>query len=90
MSKQKKQIAASALVVLGMLGAAMAGKPNVVLFLADDLGWRDVSYMGSRLYQTPHIDQLAADGMLIKRPILDLGGAVLVGFKEADWDAALS
>jgi len=64
MSKQKKQIAASALVVLGMLGAAMAGKPNVVLFLADDLGWRDVSYMGSRLYQTPHIDQLAADGML--------------------------
>ncbi len=35
-------------------------------------------------------EALAADGMLIKRPILDLGGAVLVGFKEADWDAALS
>jgi arsenate reductase (glutaredoxin) len=30
-------------------------------------------------------DALAADGMLIKRPILDLGDRVLVGFKEADW-----
>jgi arylsulfatase A-like enzyme len=43
---------------------ARAGKPNVVLFLADDLGWRDVSCMGSQLYQTPHIDRLAADGMI--------------------------
>lgn len=33
---------------------------------------------------------LAADGMLVKRPILVLDdGRVLVGFREADWDAAL-
>jgi len=31
---------------------------------------------------------LAADGMLVKRPILDLGHAVLVGFRADDWDAA--
>jgi arsenate reductase len=31
---------------------------------------------------------LADDGMLIKRPILDTGDAVLVGFKEPDWQAA--
>lgn len=31
---------------------------------------------------------LAADGMLIKRPILDLGHTVLVGFRPDDWDAA--
>jgi arsenate reductase len=31
---------------------------------------------------------LAADGKLIKRPILDLGSAVLIGFREADWQAA--
>jgi len=30
-------------------------------------------------------DALAADGMLIKRPILDLGDRVLVGFKSANW-----
>jgi arsenate reductase len=30
-------------------------------------------------------EALAADGMLIKRPILDLGDRVLVGFKPADW-----
>jgi len=32
---------------------------------------------------------LAADGMLVKRPILDLGSSVLVGFKAAAWDEAL-
>lgn len=31
---------------------------------------------------------LAADGKLIKRPLVDLGDAVLVGFKEAEWQAA--
>jgi len=34
---------------------------------------------------------LAADGKLVKRPILDLGDAgVLVGFREAEWTAALA
>lgn len=32
---------------------------------------------------------LAGDGMLVKRPILVDGDTVLVGFKEADWAAAL-
>jgi len=45
-------------------GAAPAqGKPNVVLFLIDDMGWRDVGCYGSTYYQTPAIDQLAAQGM---------------------------
>ena len=62
--KRHQRIIISALAMLGVLSSAMAEKPNVILFLADDLGWRDVSYMGSRLYQTPNIDQLAADGMI--------------------------
>ena len=33
---------------------------------------------------------LASDGMLVKRPILTGDGFVLVGFKEAEWDAALN
>lgn len=36
--------------------------PNVVLFLVDDLGWRDLGCQGSVLYETPRIDALAAEG----------------------------
>lgn len=43
---------------------ASAQRPfNVVFFLVDDLGWTDLSCYGSDYYQTPHIDQLAAEGM---------------------------
>lgn len=35
---------------------------NVVLFLIDDLGWRDLGCQGSSYYQTPNIDRLAAEG----------------------------
>ena len=35
------------------------------------------------------LDLLAADGMLVKRPLLVGDGFVLVGFKEADWAATL-
>lgn len=39
-------------------------KPNVVLFVVDDLGWTDAHVYGSDLYQTPNIDQMAKDGVL--------------------------
>ena len=39
-----------------------AGRPNIVLFLIDDLGWRDLGCQGSTFYQTPHIDRLAREG----------------------------
>jgi len=38
--------------------------PNVVMILADDLGWVDLACYGSKFYQTPHIDALAKRGML--------------------------
>lgn len=38
-------------------------KPNIVLFFVDDFGQRDLSCYGSSLYETPHMDRLAADGM---------------------------
>jgi arylsulfatase A-like enzyme len=37
--------------------------PNVVLILADDLGWTDLACYGSSLHETPHLDRLAAEGM---------------------------
>ena len=38
--------------------------PNVIFFLVDDLGQRDVGCYGSKFYETPAIDQLANEGML--------------------------
>jgi len=38
-------------------------KPNVVVILADDLGWADLSCYGSTFHETPHLDELAAEGM---------------------------
>lgn len=40
-----------------------AAQPNIIFFLIDDMGWTDVSYQGSRLYETPYIDELASRGM---------------------------
>ena len=37
--------------------------PNIVFLLADDLGWTGLGCFGSDLYETPHLDRLAADGM---------------------------
>lgn len=38
-------------------------RPNIVLILADDLGWSDLGCYGADLVETPHIDRLAADGV---------------------------
>jgi arylsulfatase A-like enzyme len=37
--------------------------PNIVLVYVDDLGWRDLGVQGSRYYETPNVDALAAAGM---------------------------
>lgn len=51
------------LLVFHFLVTSSFAAPNIVLFLIDDLGWRDLSCQGSTFYQTPHIDQLAAEGV---------------------------
>lgn len=37
-------------------------KPNVVVFLVDDLGQRDIGCYGSTFYETPNVDRLAKEG----------------------------
>jgi len=44
-------------------GISAEPKTNVVFFLIDDLGWRDLGCYGSDYYQTPNIDRLAKEGV---------------------------
>jgi arylsulfatase A-like enzyme len=47
----------------GNARGANTGRPNVVVFLADDQGWGDLSLTGNPHVQTPHIDSLARVGV---------------------------
>jgi arylsulfatase A len=49
--------------LLGLPLVAAAATHNVVLIVADDLGWADLGCYGSTYHKTPHLDRLAANGM---------------------------
>jgi arylsulfatase A-like enzyme len=42
-----------------------SSKPNIVVILADDLGYGDLGCYGARKIQTPHIDRIAKEGILL-------------------------
>ena len=50
------------LCVTGSWAATTADRPNVVIILADDLGYGDLGCYGHPKFKTPHLDRLAADG----------------------------
>src|ERR1043165_7338163 len=59
---------ASAVLLFFLQSCAWSAEPapqrlNVILILADDLGWTDLACYGSDLHETPHLDRLARDGM---------------------------
>ena len=56
---KKQQVLAS----LEVDSTAAARRPNIVLLLADDLGYADIGCFGSKTIPTPHIDKLAARGV---------------------------
>ena len=47
----------------GMKAAPSESPPNILFILVDDLGWSDLGYMGSEIYETPNVDKLASEGM---------------------------
>ena len=54
--------AGTAAVSVSGMAANKAARPNVIYFLVDDLGWSDLGCYGSKFYETPNIDALAASG----------------------------
>ncbi len=46
---------------------AEAARPNVILCMADDLGWGDTGYNGNRVIRTPHLDRMAVEGVRFDR-----------------------
>lgn len=49
--------------VVQAAGAPAPRPPNIVLILADDLGWADLGCYGSTFHETPNLDRLARSGM---------------------------
>jgi arylsulfatase A-like enzyme len=63
--KRLPTVFAIAFLILGntALADVASGRPNVIFILADDLGWSDLGSYGNDVHQTPHLDQLAEQGM---------------------------
>ena len=71
--KQRKQTTALLLLAVLSLFSCHHGnalkqeRPNIILINVDDMGWKDVGFMGSQYYETPNIDKLASEGMIFNQ-----------------------
>lgn len=45
-------------------------KPNIIFLMADDLGWQDVGFMGSTYFETPHLDALAEESLVLENAFM--------------------
>ncbi|WP_236623869.1 sulfatase-like hydrolase/transferase [Rhodopirellula baltica] len=64
---KRSRLLLSLLVVLLGLSTSVVGakdRPNIVLIVADDLGYSDVGFNGCKEIPTPHLDELAASGVV--------------------------
>ena len=60
------RVAFAALLALTAWTTTAQDRPNILLIMADDLGWGDVGYNGAEI-KTPTIDRLAAEGVRLER-----------------------
>src|SRR4249920_2129313 len=57
-----KWFSGTALFCMMIAGAFAAARPNVIIILADDLGYGDLACYGHPLFKTPNLDRMAAEG----------------------------
>lgn len=65
MAQKKRPVAAAQ--AAAPEGAPPAARPNLILIIADDLGWEDSGPYGNAAVRTPHLDRLAREGMRFDR-----------------------
>ncbi|GAB5559116.1 MAG: hypothetical protein SynsKO_07630 [Synoicihabitans sp.] len=65
-SLQRSLLLLGFLLTVPLLSANEDSRPNILLILADDLGYADVSFNGPSDIRTPQMDELAHDGMIFK------------------------
>lgn len=53
--------------LISTLTAGAQKRPNIILIMADDLGWGDVGFNGNELVKTPALDEMAKNGMVFSR-----------------------
>ena len=54
-------------ILLFILNSNAQERPNVILIMADDMGWGDAAYNGHTVIQTPALDAMAAEGIRFDR-----------------------
>ena len=62
MTGEMRRIGLAILLALACSTGRADDRPNVVLIVADDLGWADLGCYGSKFHKTPNLDRLAAQG----------------------------
>jgi len=62
-----RRILLKALAALPAAAAAQAERPNIILCMADDLGWGDPGFNGNRIIRTPHLHAMAEAGIRFTR-----------------------
>ena len=65
-----RALSALLLVALAACGTDSSDRPNIVILIADDLGWNDVGAYGNRVVRTPNIDALASQGLKFNNAFL--------------------
>ncbi len=61
------------LLLLGVCSAAFSQGPNIILIMADDVSWECFGSYGAEDYQTPNIDALANEGLMLTQHLVEPG-----------------